>query len=287
MSSIYSTLSFAGISIVLALSCFLLLKAGEISFGQQAFFGLGAYSAASLTTLLDWPLPAALVLSALLGAVLALLVSLPLMRLTGFRFTLTTLIMAEFIRELLVRFEWTRVAGGRIVGAEGVLGFSGIDYYYNHQIDPLHQSVIVLAIALGCASLLAVYLKSRLGLELVAVASDSRLAASVAINTQRVRRTAFAIAGGLASLGGGLFAHHATYVDASNFGIMMGVHAIAYVLIGGVANVVGPIVGTLVDVLILEWLRVFGPFRMVAFGILLVAVLALRPGGIISSGTKQ
>jgi branched-chain amino acid transport system permease protein len=281
MTGVAATAAYTGISIILALSCYVVLKAGEISFGQQAFFGVGAYAGGLMTAIYGWPLAVALAVAAACGALLAFVSALPLARLTGYRFTLTTLVMAEFIREILLRVSFVRRKGEREIGPDGPLGFSGIDYFYNNRIGPWMQVAIILLAALACLVLTSAYLRTRMGRELLAVAADARLAASQAIDALQTRRWALTFAGALAGLSGGLFAHHSTYIDASNFGIMMGVHAIAYVLIGGLSSVLGPVVGTTVDVVLLEWLRVFGPFRMVAFGLLLVAILVLRPGGLL------
>ncbi len=281
MTGVAATAAFTGISLILALSCYVVLKAGEISFGQQAFFAVGAYAGGLMTALYGWPLALALAGATVCGALLAFVSALPLARLTGYRFTLTTLVMAEFIREILLRFTFVRSVRGRDIGPEGPLGFSGIDYFYDNRTSPWMQAVLILLAALVCLVLTSAYLRSRQGRELQAVAADAKLAASLAIDALGTRRWALTFAGALAALSGALFAHHSTYIDASNFGIMMGVHAIAYVLIGGLSSVLGPVVGTVVDVVLLEWLRVFGAFRMVAFGLLLVAILVLRPGGLL------
>ena len=71
MSQLVAITPMFGISLILALSCYLVLKSGEISFGQQAFFGTGAYAGGILTTMFDWPLAAAFAASAAAGAVVA------------------------------------------------------------------------------------------------------------------------------------------------------------------------------------------------------------------------
>jgi branched-chain amino acid transport system permease protein len=286
MSELVAIIPMFSISLVLALSCYLVLKSGEISFGQQAFFGVGAYSGGILTAMFDWPLVAALAVSATAAAVVAGAIGFSLCRTSGFRFTLMTLVLGEFAKEVFVKIEWRRVANGQAAGPEGPLGFSGIEYYYTHGFQQPTQSLIAASVAAGCLLVVWIYGRASPGRRLVAVASDATLAASIAIDPVMTRLQAFAMAGAVAGLGGGLFAHQATYVEAANFSLMVGVHAVAYTLLGGLANVLGPVAGTAFDVVFLEGLRVVGSYRMVAFGSLIVVMLILRPGGLLGTGTR-
>jgi branched-chain amino acid transport system permease protein len=191
-----------------------------------------------------------------------------------------SLVFSEFIKELFLKLRWVHEVGGRTVGPDGPLGFSGIDYFYVHDVPPLNQAIISLTIAIICTVATAIYERRGPGRRVIAVANDPRLAASLAIDPMRTRLQAFGIAGAMAGLGGGLFAHSATYIDATNFSLMIGVHAVAYTLISGLASVLGPVAGTLFDIGFLEGLRAVGAYRMVAFGSVIVLVLILRPRGL-------
>jgi branched-chain amino acid transport system permease protein len=286
MNEIVAITPMFSISLILALSCYLVLKSGEISFGQQAFFGAGAYAGGILTAMFDWPLVAALAVSAAAGAGVAATIGFSLCRISGFRFTLMTLVLGEFAKEVFVKIEWRRVTDEHFTGPEGPLGFSGIEYYYTHGIQHRAQAVIAACAAVACLSAMWIYGRTAPGRRLVAVANDPVLAASVAIDPATTRLQAFAIAGAVAGLGGGLFAHQATYIEASNFSLMVGVHAVAYTLLGGLASVLGPVAGTAFDIVFLEGLRVVGSYRMVAFGSLIVVMLILRPGGLLGTPTR-
>src|ERR1043165_6305193 len=93
-----------GVISFVALSAYLLLLTGEISFGQQAFFAIGAYAAGIATALWGWPLGAALVWCALTGGAAAVLVGLPTLRLHGLYFAVATLAFAETVRLLFEQF---------------------------------------------------------------------------------------------------------------------------------------------------------------------------------------
>jgi branched-chain amino acid transport system permease protein len=276
-----SLVSFFSISLILAMSCFIVFKSGEISFGQQAFFGVGAYAGGILTSLLGWPIWTAIAMAGVCGAAAAFFAGIALVRATGFQFSLTTLVIGEFARELFQKIRWANEVDGRVVGPDGPLGFSGIDYFYLHNFTPAMQATVSFAIAAASVLLVLVYLRSREGKALLAVAADPELCASFGMSPSRVRLQAFVLAGGIAGVGGALFAHYATYIDATNFSLMLGVHSVAYTLIGGLSSVLGPALGTFVDIVFLELLRVTGAYRMLAFGALLVLVLILRPHGLL------
>lgn len=285
MSDIIAITPLFSISLILALSCYIVLKSGEISFGQQAFFGAGAYAGGILTAMFGWSLVPALAISAATGAAVAAAIGVSLCRVSGFRFTLMTLVLGEFAKEVFVKIEWQRVTDGRGAGPEGPLGFPGIEYYYVNGIQHEMQALIAACVASLCLAAVWLYGRTDPGRRLIAVAGDPTLAASLAINPVKTRLQAFAIAGAIAGLGGGLFAHQATYIEASNFSLMVGVHAVAYTLLGGLASVLGPVAGTTLDIVFLEGLRVVGAYRMVAFGCLIVLMLILRPRGLL--GTRS
>ena len=97
----------------------------------------------------------------------------------------------------------------------------------------------------------------------------------------RVRLVAAAAAGALAGLGGGLYAHLLTYVEPGNFNIMLGVHSLAYGLIGGLGTALGPVLGVLIDIGLLESTRLFAGYRMIVFGGLVAVLLIVRPRGLL------
>ncbi len=269
------------IMVVLAMSCYVVILAGEISFGQHAFFGIGAYIAAICTVFLGSNLVTALAAGAAGAALIAYMAGLPILRAHGFQFTIYTLVFAEFVREAMLKAEWRVVREGREIGPQGLLGFSGIDYFIEGNIGVVGQSTICGTVALAAAIAVGFLRRSHFGRMIEAVAADPQLAATVGIDPKVTRLIAFAFSGGLAGLGGGLFAHYATYINPENFGLMFGVHAVAYTLLGGVGSVLGPVLGAALDIVLLEQLRVFGGYRMIVFGALIVFILILRPNGLI------
>jgi branched-chain amino acid transport system permease protein len=123
--------------------------------------------------------------------------------------------------------------------------------------------------------------RSHLGATLRSVGADPELAASLGVDVNRLKLGVAAAAGALAALGGVLYAHHNTYIEPRNFDIMLGVHSLAYALIGGLGTAFGPLLGVLVDLGLLEGTRVFQGYRMILFGGLVAVLLVFRPRGLL------
>jgi branched-chain amino acid transport system permease protein len=264
-----------------ALSAYLLLVAGELSFGQQAFFGVGAYTAGVCTAMLGWPLPFAMLAAMALGALAAVLVGLPTLRLRGLYFAMATLAAAEALRIAFELFHWQVDLQGEAVGPDGTQGFRGIRWMFERGVEPLDFALIVWGL-LGGVLLLFLWLeRSRLGITLRALGEDPELAAALGIDVLRMKLATVMAAGALAALGGALFAHHNTYIEPRNFDIMLGVHTLAYALVGGLGTALGPLVGVALDIGLLEGSRLLGGYRMIAFGGLVALVLVVRPRGLL------
>jgi len=280
-------LTNVGLISFLALSAYLLLVAGEMSFGQQAFFGVGAYAGGMLTAIYGWPLPLAALCAMALGALAQFLVGLPTLRLRGLYFAMATLAAAEMARILFELFHFQRQVAGEPVGPDGTQGFRGIRWVFEQGIEPLEYLGMVYALLVLALALFLRVERSRLGATLRGVGEDPELAASLGVDVDRVKLGAAAAAGALAALGGVLYAHHNTYVEPRNFDIMLGVHSLAYALIGGLGTALGPLLGVLLDIGALEGSRVFQGYRMIVFGGLVALLLIWRPRGLLDEKMVQ
>jgi branched-chain amino acid transport system permease protein len=270
-----------GLFSFLALSAYLLLLVGEMSFGQQAFFGVGAYAGGILTALYGVPLPVAALGAMALGALAALAVGLPTLRLKGLYFAMATLAAAEMARILFELLHFQKEVGGEPVGPDGTQGFRGIRWVFERGVEPEGYLAIICTLLVIVLALILAVERSRLGATLRSVGEDPELAASIGIDVDRLKLGVAAAAGALAALGGVLYAHHNTYIEPRNFDIMLGVHSLAYALIGGLGTALGPLLGVALDIGALEGSQVFGGVRMIVFGGLVAVLLALRPRGLL------
>jgi len=276
-----SVLSNIGLFSFLALSAWLLLIGGEISFGQQAYFAFGAYGGGIATAVWGWPFPLALLWGAGLGAGVGALVAWPAARLSGVHYAIATLAFAELTRASLNVFRYQRDVDGYLTGPDGANGFGDIRWVYETGIAP--GTYLALIAGLLFAVITAIALASRFNLlaQLRMVGEDPILAGMQGLHVLRWKVGAAAAAGAIAGLGGGLYAHLATYVEPAQFSVMTGVHAVAYGLIGGLGTALGPILGVLIDIGLLESLRALAAYRMIVFGGLVALILILRPRGIL------
>lgn len=271
-----------GLLSFLALSTYVLLIGGAMSFGQQAFFGIGGYAAGMATVLWALPLGLALVLAAAVGALVAGMVGAVTFRLRGFYFSVASLAAAEAVRIFFELFSFqVETSSGQMLGPDGIAGFGGIRYLYERGVSQM--GFVLLIYGVLCLILLALHLsqKARFGLALRMVGEDPELAGVFGIDVLKVKLAAAAAAGAIAALGGGLYAHYNTYIEPSNFGVMLGVHSVAYTLIGGIGTPLGPLLGTGIDILLLEGSRMFQGYRMIAFGGVVALFLIVRPRGIL------
>ena len=270
-----------GIISFVALSAYMLLLSGEVSFGQQAYFAMGAYAAGMVTAMLGWHLVPALLAGALVGAAAATAVGSATLRLSGFYFAMATLAFAEMTRIAFELFVFRIDVGGTPVGPNGTDGFGDIRYLFENGITPLQYLMFVYALLGLVLAGFFVLERTRFGRALRQAGADPLLAELQGLSVVRIRLLAAAAAGALAGLGGGLYVHLLTYIEPASFNIMLGVHSLAYGLIGGLGTALGPVLGVLIDIGVLESSRLFAGYRMIVFGGLVALLLIVRPRGLL------
>jgi branched-chain amino acid transport system permease protein len=276
-----SVMSNIGVISFIALSAYLLLLTGEISFGQQAFFAIGAYAAGIATALWGWPLALGLAFGAAAGAAVAALIGIPTLRLHGLHFAIATLAFAEMVRLLFELLSYQIEIDGELTGPNGADGFRGIRYVFENDISPLQFLVLIYALLAATLAGFLLIERSRLGVSFRMIGEDAELAALNGIPVARHKVIAAALAGAIAGIGGGLYAHLTTYVEPRVFDVMLGVHSLAYGLIGGLGTALGPLLGVVIDIGLLESIRVLSGYRMIVFGGLVALLLIVRPRGLL------
>src|SRR5712664_4205543 len=193
-------LSNIGVISFVALSAYLLLLTGEISFGQQAFFAIGAYTAGIVTAMWQLPFWLGLGAGAAAGGAAALFVGLPTLRLHGLQFAIATLAFAEAVRILFELFRYQVVRDGEPVGPNGIEGFRNIRYIFEHDVSATQFMLIIYGL-LG-VTLFGFFLleRSRLGVAFRMIGQDGLLAAAQGVPVFRVKLMAACLAGAIAGL---------------------------------------------------------------------------------------
>jgi len=267
---------------LLALSAWLVLRTGRISLGQQAFFGLGAYAADLGTVGAGWSLGPALALGAVVGGLAALGMSALLARLSGLHYAVATLAFAELVRLGLMAWRWRWPGeGGQMVGPDGVDGFREIRWLQLNRVSSEDYLWLAAGLLLGALALWTLLSRTRWALGLRACGHDDTLARASGLPVDALRVAAGGLAGMLAGLSGGLFAHRLTFLDPLAFDPMLGIHAVGYALLGGLATAAGPLLGTAFDLGLLQATAELAAWRMVVFGGLVALFLRWRPCGLL------
>jgi branched-chain amino acid transport system permease protein len=255
--------------------------AGLTSFGQAAFVGLGAYTAAYLTLTQGVSPWITVWIGLVLTGIGALILGWITLRMSGHYLPLATIAWGLSLYYLLGNID----ALGKYDGLLGVpaLNFFGIELNTGRSFFYLLWLLVVLA-AIASINLL----DSRTGRALRAVKGGSTMAEAMGVNTYQTKVTAFVLAALLASISGWLFAHFQRTVNPSPFGLKMGIEYLFMAVIGGVGHVWGALVGAGVVKILEDQLQVWlprllggsGNYEIIVFGILLVLVLQYARDGI-------
>ena len=278
---VLTIISNIGMISLIALSAYLLLVTGQISFGQQAFFGISAYAGAIATTLWGWPFWLALIFGSGLAGLAAGLIGLLTLRISGMYFSIATLAFAEMIRLSLFKLTYQVEIDGELVGPNGSEGFGEIRWIFDHDISVMEYTLLIYGVLMLVLVGMVLLERSRLGMIFRMLGSDALLTRAQGLNPVRYKITAAVIAGFIAGLGGTLYAHSFTYIEPQIFNVMLGVHSLAYGLIGGLGTVLGPLIGVAIDIGFLESIRIFQGYRMIVFGGLVAVMLIFMPRGIL------
>jgi branched-chain amino acid transport system permease protein len=279
-----SLLTLFGFRILLGLSAYVVILTGQISLAQAGFYALGAYSAGAATALWGWPIVPAILLGAVVGGFFGFLVGFPALRVRGLFLVIATLAFTEIVRMVFLNLKYTVRVGDRTIGPAAGEGFRGITYYFEHGWSALH--ILGFTWLFVAAVLLGLWLmdRSRAGAVLRAVGEDELAASSVGINLTAAKVSAMTLGGFVAGMAGALYAHYASYVSQEDFGVLLATFAIAYALVGGTGSVLGPVAGVLFFSLLIDGLRFLGDWRNLLFGVLIVAMMNLRPHGLVDAG---
>jgi len=269
------------IYIILTASFRLITLIGEWSLAHTITMGAASYTCALLTLRLGWPFLAAFSMGILVAAFLGLLYGYPALRTKGIYFLLVTWAMGEAMRLIWSRFD--KLFGG----PKGIPNIPPpvIDLPILPRLEftelPPHY---YLALVLTIISLFIMYRleKSRVGMIWNSISDCDALAPFVGINIGGFKLLNIVIASMFAGVAGGLYVYYIGYINPNTFSLVLGLNVCVYAIVGGVGSPAGPVIGTLIFVLIGEQLRPLEKFIPAFNGAILIAVLVLLPGGLMS-----
>jgi branched-chain amino acid transport system permease protein len=268
----------AGIYIILAVSLNLIMGyAGQVSLGHAAFYGIGAY--ASTLTALSWqvPYPLAVLAAMLFSGLCGLGLGLPTLRLKEDYLAIVTLGFGVIIDLCMRNLEITG-------GPDGIVGVpSPVILGVSFRSPALYLVLVGLGVGF---TLLFTYLlvNSYHGRALRAIRDHEITAQVMGINSPAYKVVIFALAAALAGLAGSLFAHYIQHINFESFGLHTSILIVCMVVLGGMGSILGSVLGAIILTVLPETLRQFQAYQDLMYGGLLVALLILRPQGILGAG---
>lgn len=249
--------------------------AGQINFGQAAFYGLGAYTTA-IATKAGLPWITTPFLSALVVMAASLMLGLPTMRLRTYYLAMTTIGFGEIIRLIIVH--WEPVTGGTS-GLRAIPGISIFGFGPQGQVQHYYLLVAILALAILIATRIR---HSVLGRAMIAT-KDSEIAAEQSgVDTVRTKLLAFMIGAVYAGIAGCLYASSIRFISPDSFSSIQAILLMTMLIVGGMGSIVGCVIGAVALTILPEALRFLGQWYLVLYGLGVIGVIVLAPGGLAS-----
>jgi len=243
---------------------------GLIHFGYAAFFGLGAYTSALLTTKLAWPLLPAFLAGGLMAGLIGGLVIIPCLRMGTYATAIVTLAFGEIMR--IIATSWTSLTKGEM-GLWGIPplfeGASRVPYVY-----------LISAILAAAMFALNLIIRSKTGLAYVAIKDDETAASTTGIPVNRLKLVGAVIICAVAGLVGSFYAHYILTITPALFGIAYTIQIMAMSLFGGKGTLVGPLVGAVVLLFLGESFRFMENYRMIIYGLVIIGTVMVFPEGL-------
>ncbi|MBI5845965.1 MAG: branched-chain amino acid ABC transporter permease [Deltaproteobacteria bacterium] len=272
----FQVLTFIGINTLLAVGLNMLMGyAGQISLGHAAFFGIGAYASGILNAHYGWSPwlsgPAALVLA----GVVAYLVGLPTLKLTGYYLAMGTLGFGMIVNVVLNN--WSAVTGG----SSGLYGMQALSIGSVSLTQDRNGFLFIWFIVIAAFFFCSRIVNSRIGRALRAIHYSEKAAMSVGVDTARVKLQIFVLSAVLAALAGFFYAHSVMFISPGSFSFLVSVRLVAMVVIGGMASIWGALLGAGLLTLLPELLHAVAEYEMAVYGFILIVVMIFFPEGLV------
>jgi branched-chain amino acid transport system permease protein len=266
----YQTLIYGlGVNGLLALSMYAVLAIGQLSLGQAAFMGIGAYTSAVLTVKFGVPFPLVLCGAMTAPMIAAMIIGVPTLRLTGVYLAMATIGFGEVMRILYINTDY--------IG--GALGLSGIPQKAQGWI--IYGLLAVILLGFVSAT------RSKLGRAFEAIREDEDAARAIGIHVAAYKFTTLLVSAALAGLAGALNAHFSSFIGPNEYGFDTAVTILSFAILGGVTTPLGPVLGALVLSALPELLRPLHDFRLVFNGLIIVLVVIFLPRGILGFRVRR
>jgi branched-chain amino acid transport system permease protein len=267
---------FAGIYCLITIGLSLLMGyAGQISLGQAAFFGVGAYVSGILTAqygLNPWP---CMLIGMIVAAAVAVLVGVPSLKLRGHYLAMATLAFGIIVFIVFnEEVEWTG-------GPDGMSGIPGLSLF-GFEFDSINKYYYLVWVFVFAVFIFTInMIQSGTGRALRAIHASVPASSAMGVDVARYKIIVFVYSAVLASLAGSLYAHYMNFINPSTFDLFFSIKLLIMISLGGMHEIWGAIIGAfLVTFLSFEWLHYFGEFEVIVYGIILLLVTIFLPHGL-------
>ncbi len=247
--------------------------AGQISLGHAAFYGMGAYLSAILTTTYHLPPWPTMLIAMIATGIVAYFVGYPSLKLKGHYLVMATLGFSIIVNIFMVELD-------RITG--GPSGFPGIPHLSIGKFvfdNDLKNFYLIWTFAFFCILVSLNLVRSRVGRALMAIHGSEIAANSLGVNTDQYKTKVFVLSAVFASLAGSLYAHYLTFISPRSFDFYYSIQVVTMVIVGGMGSVWGSFWGAVLLTVLPEVLHVAEKFNIIAYGAILASVLIFLPEG--------
>ncbi len=248
--------------------------AGQISLGHAAFFGIGAYSSAILTTFYGVNPWLAMLLAIIITGIIAYIIGIPTLKLKGHYLVMATLGLNIIFTITII--QWENFTGGPD-------GIPGIPYLQIGKFTfDSDKKMLYLCWFFALLSLIIAYnlVNSRVGRALRAIHNSEVAASCLGIDVSKYKVKIFVLSAIFASVAGSLYAHYVTFISPETFGIMYSIKLIIMSIFGGISTIWGALIGSGALTIISELLNMVKDYSTVVLGLILVLMLMFLPQGI-------
>ena len=247
---------------------------GQTCLGIAGFFCIGAYTEAVLATKLHLSFWLLLPISGIITALIGLLIALPTLKMRGIYLSIVTLGFSEIVR--LIALNWTGVTGGAL-GIKGIPAPELFGYSIKNAKSYYYIFLVIAALFLFVTNRVV---HSRVGRAWMSIREDQLASRSLGVETPKYKAMNFMYGAFWAGVVGATYAPYVKFIDSTYFTLDEGWNVLSMVIIGGQGTLLGPILGAGIVNFITEILRPIGEWRLVAFAILIIVMLWLRPQGL-------
>jgi branched-chain amino acid transport system permease protein len=248
---------------------------GITSLGHAGFMGVGAYTAAILSTRYGVNFIFTSIAATIVASLFGILLGLPTLRIKGRYLAIVTLGFGEIMR--IIELNWVSLTRGPM----GISGIPRMSLFGVAFSKPIHKYYVILVLLIITVYIVRSLMNSRIGRAFSSIRDDEIAADAMGINVFKYKIIGFAISSGLAGLAGAYYAHYMGFIDPNAFTFDESILILSMTIMGGMASIPGSIIGASFLSILPEALRAVADYRQIVYGLLLAVIMVFKPSGLL------